>query len=172
MPNTIWTDKPLVIDEAGIKGPRAEEALWEQAVYPIGNGRLGATAFGDPRRERIPFNQDSLWVGNEDNTGAYQPFGDLHVETGHAAYEGYRRELDIARAVQTITYRSGGVGYTRQYFASYPAQCLVLQFTADRPGTLSGTAWQLSRYPDHGGGIDPDHARGYRLALVLAPAAR
>jgi len=141
MPNTLWTDKPLVINEAGIKGPRGEESLWEQSVYPIGNGRLGATAFGDPRRERIQFNQDSLWVGNEDNTGAYQPFGDLHIETGHAEYEDYRRELDIARAVQTITYRSGGVGYTRRYFASYPAQCLVLQFSADRPGALSGSAW-------------------------------
>lgn len=141
MANTIWTDKPLVITEAELKGPRAEEALWEQAVYPIGNGRLGAAAFGEPRRERIQFNQDSLWVGNEDNTGACQPFGDLFIETGHAEYEDYRRELDIARGVQTITYRAGGVGYTRQYVASYPAQCLVLQFTADQPGSCSGTAW-------------------------------
>jgi len=121
--------------------PARERAIWEQGVYPIGNGRLGGTAFGDPRCERFQFNQDSLWVGNEDNTGAYQPFGDLYVETGHAAYEDYRRELDLARAVQTVTYRSGGIGYTRQYFASYPAQCLVLRFAADQPGSLSGSAW-------------------------------
>lgn len=135
----LWTDQPVVIDESRVEKPRDEEAIWEAAVYPIGNGRLGCTAFGEPRRERIQFNQDSLWVGNEDNTGAYQPFGDVYVELpAHASYENYRRALDIERAVQTITYRSGGVNYRREYFASYPAQLIVLRFTADQPGQLSG----------------------------------
>lgn len=137
--NLIWTDQPLVIDYSRVARPADEERFWEQAVYPIGNGRLGGTAFGEPRRERIQFNQDSLWVGNEDNTGAYQPFGDVYVELpAHATYENYRRELDIARAVQTTTYRSGGVHYRREYFASYPAQLIVLRFSADQPGQLTG----------------------------------
>jgi alpha-L-fucosidase 2 len=136
--SVLWTDKPLSIDYGAVKRPRDEEALWEQAVYPIGNGRLGCTAFGEPKRERIQFNQDSLWVGNEDNTGGYQPFGDLYVELPHDVYDAYRRELDIARAVHAVAYRSGGVNYARTYFASYPAQVIVFHFTADRPGALSG----------------------------------
>ena len=138
MRECLWTDKPLVIDYSTIKFPRAEEELWEQAVYPVGNGRLGCTAFGEPHNERIQFNQDSLWVGNEDNTGGYQPFGDIYVEIPHDEYSDYRRELDIGRAVQTITYRSGGVNYKREYFASYPAQLLIFRFTADRQASLSG----------------------------------
>jgi alpha-L-fucosidase 2 len=139
MDDILWTDRPLIIDSSTVAKPRDEEEPWEQTVYPIGNGRLGGTAFGEPQKERIQFNQDSLWVGNEDNTGAYQPFGDVHVEMPHGEYSDYRRELDVGRAVQTITYRSGGVGYKREYFASYPAQLMVLRFSADRAGSLSGT---------------------------------
>jgi alpha-L-fucosidase 2 len=37
-------------------------ARWTEAL-PIGNGRLGAMVFGDPRRERIQLNEDSVWAG-------------------------------------------------------------------------------------------------------------
>ena len=139
MRQILWAERPQIIDCYTVTKPRDEEALWEQGVYPIGNGRLGCTAFGEPRKERIQFNHDSLWVGNEDNTGGYQPFGDVYIEMSHVEYSNYRRELDIGRAVQTITYRSGDVNYRREYLASYPAQLLVLRFTSDRAGSLSGT---------------------------------
>lgn len=35
---------------------------WYEAV-PIGNGRLGAMVYGDPQRERIRLNEDTLWSG-------------------------------------------------------------------------------------------------------------
>ncbi len=35
---------------------------WKQAL-PVGNGRLGAMVFGDPRQERIQLNEDSMWAG-------------------------------------------------------------------------------------------------------------
>ncbi|MCR5217635.1 glycoside hydrolase N-terminal domain-containing protein [Treponema sp.] len=35
---------------------------WTSAL-PLGNGRLGCMVFGDPVRERIQFNEDSLWSG-------------------------------------------------------------------------------------------------------------
>ncbi len=168
MKHTLWADKPVIVADDAT--PREGRALWQDNVYPIGNGRLGATVFGEPAHERIQFNQDSLWVGNEDNTGAYQPFGDIYVEmgrekhpstqvpkyprkseipksledlesdsqVGHLEYTNYRRELDISRAVHTITYESGGVQYKREYFASYPGQVMVLRFSADNPGSISG----------------------------------
>jgi alpha-L-fucosidase 2 len=134
----LWTNEPLVFSETVAKSPRYSSRNWERSVYPLGNGRLGCTAFGEPRRERIQFNEDSLWVGNEDCTGGYQPFGDVYVEMPHAEYSDYRRELDISRAVQTITYTSGGVRYTREYFASHPAQVMVFRFSADKAGALAG----------------------------------
>jgi alpha-L-fucosidase 2 len=50
----------------------------------------------------------------------------------------YRRELDISRAVHTVTYPSEGVNYRREYFASHPAQVMVFRYTADKPGRHSG----------------------------------
>lgn len=137
-PLTLWSEEPVVVDLKSRESPRQYFQLWERNVYPIGNGRLGATLFGDPKLEQIQFNEDSLWVGNEDNTGAYQPFGDVFVEFNHGDVSEYRRELDISRAVHTVTYRSGGVKHTRTAFASHPAQVMVFRFTAEKPGSLSG----------------------------------
>ena len=36
---------------------------WEQQALPIGNGRLGAMLFGNLARERLPFNDITLWRG-------------------------------------------------------------------------------------------------------------
>ena len=90
MKHRLWSDQPLSIDLDILENRRQEQNLWEKAVYPIGNGRLGCTAFGVPDKERIQFNQDSLWVGNEDNTGGYQPFGDVYIDMPHADWRDYR----------------------------------------------------------------------------------
>jgi len=124
-PLALWYDRPA--------------SKWERQALPIGNGRLGCMIFGQPAAERIQFNEDSLWIGDEKDTGAYQAFGDLHVEmTDHKADQ-YRRQLDISTAVHTITYTSRGTTYRREYFASHPAEVLVFRFTADKKGAHTGT---------------------------------
>jgi alpha-L-fucosidase 2 len=52
----------------------------------------------------------------------------------------YRRELDLANAISTVTYKKDGVTYTREAFASAPDQVMVFRFTADKPGKVSFTA--------------------------------
>lgn len=137
----LWSDLPVIVSETAVKNLRSLDKIWSEEIYPLGNGRLGCTVFGLPELERIQFNEDSLWVGNEDHTGGYQPFGDLYIQFGHKDYSKYRRELDISKAVQTVKYESGGVTYTREYIASYPDQVLAFRFTADKPGSLSGEIW-------------------------------
>ncbi len=112
---------------------------WQKEALPIGNGRLGAMIYGDAAREHIQFNEDTLWIGDEQDTGAYQTFGDIYVDLGHENVTDYQRELDISRAVHTIKYVCGGVTYTRQYFASHPAGVMVFHFTADTKGAYTGT---------------------------------
>jgi alpha-L-fucosidase 2 len=54
----------------------------------VGNGRIGAMVFGNPIKERIQFNDASLWTGGANPSGgydvnefgAYQNFGDLFIE--------------------------------------------------------------------------------------------
>ncbi|MDR1860983.1 MAG: glycoside hydrolase family 95 protein, partial [Bacteroidales bacterium] len=55
----------------------------------------------------------------------YQPLGDLHLRFNSNDRDGgeitdYRRELDIANSLLTVSYRRNGALYTHEYFASHP----------------------------------------------------
>lgn len=218
----------------------------ETEALPVGNGRLGAMVFGGVARERVQFNEDSLWTGDDCPTGdygkmgAYQmvrrtprqagnlgtaiaqggchrkiladlrqrhagwrpihvgierlqrrpelvdarpareraPFAErgetktyavrqpkafrlyrltfapntdvrhfqvaeihpvgVQVAVGSGPQEGYRRELDLATAVASAEFTKDGVRHRREVFASHPAQVLVIRWTADKRGAMSG----------------------------------
>ncbi len=44
----LWYEQPAV--------------KWEEAL-PVGNGRIGGMIYGDPQREKIQFNEETLWTG-------------------------------------------------------------------------------------------------------------
>jgi alpha-L-fucosidase 2 len=56
-----------------------------------------------------------------------------------AGAESYRRALDLATALHTISYRRNGVTYTREAFASHADGVLVFRFSADKPGMVAGS---------------------------------
>ncbi len=69
---------------------------------------------------------------------SYLPLADLRIAFEHsAAAEDYRRELDLDAAVARVTYRSGGVSFTREVFASAPDQVIVVRLRASEPGALT-----------------------------------
>ena len=170
-PHILWSPSPVAPPENIANNLRSLDKYWSENVYPMGNGRLGFTVFGDPALERIHFNEDSLWVGNEDHTGGYQPFGDVYVETGHKEFTNYHRSLDLRRAVQTVTYTSGGVTHTREYFASHPAQVSVIRFKADKPGALSGKVWLDSMHRSDFA-ASQGHAKEAMAAIKTTAAGR
>ena len=49
----------------------------------------------------------------------------------------YCRQLDLAKAVATTTFTSGGVKYTRTAFTSLPDGVMAVQLTADKKGAIS-----------------------------------
>ncbi len=58
---------------------------WRREVFPLGNGRMGSTVFGGVDQERVQFNVDSLWTGDEsEEFGAYQNFGYLSIDIAGA----------------------------------------------------------------------------------------
>lgn len=68
----------------------------------------------------------------------YQAMGRLHLRfTGHDAVQDYRRELDLDSAIARVSYRIGDARYTREVFASYPDQIVVVRLACDRPGRLT-----------------------------------
>jgi len=271
-----------------------EGRQWMSEALPLGNGHMGAMLYGGVAAERVQFNEESLWVGDEADTGAYQNFGELRIDfdgevgrgtvtnpshhdspsgqtvaesvdgktetkwcvehggrfpitwqmampaarklpvatytltsaedvperdpkdwrflgsqdgehwnllderkdeaiwpgrnaeksfafansTAYAYYRfeflathnaphfqlseialgdgakpdvsvhNYRRELDLNRAVNRVTYERHGIRYTREAFASFPARVIAWRITADRPGVITA---KLSINDAHGG---------------------
>ena len=157
--------------------------VWEEAL-PVGNGRMGAMFFGDPRKERIQFNENTLYSGEPEtpkninivpdlthiqqllNEGknteagdiiqnkwigrlneAYQPFGDLYIDfDSKEAVTDYIHSLDMENAVVTTFYKQNGVKISREVFASYPAQAIIIHLKASKP-VLSFTAYLSSPHP-------------------------
>ncbi len=71
---------------------------------------------------------------------SYLPLGDLMLKFGDSnEILGYTRSLDIANAIATVTYISGGVRYKREVFASAPDNILVIKISSDTPGSISFT---------------------------------
>jgi alpha-L-fucosidase 2 len=70
----------------------------------------------------------------------YEPLGDLFL-----TFEGikdsdtsdYRRSLDLFEGVAAVSFTNNGTRYTRQAFASYPDQAIVVHLTADQSGALN-----------------------------------
>ena len=69
---------------------------------------------------------------------AYQPLGDLLIDFAHSGpASGYRRELNLDTAIVKVTYSADGAIYTREVFASAPAQVIVTRLVCSKPGGLN-----------------------------------
>ena len=140
-PMCLWYDQPAT--------------SWMTEALPIGNGPMGAMLFGGTEIERIQFNEISLWSGVRETTkehigkegdnrmGSHQAFGDVFVRLNHDwdQVTNYSRQLDLERAVHTVEYDYNGVHYTQTAFACHPANVIVVQLKADKPGAVSGLVW-------------------------------
>ena len=73
----------------------------------------------------------------------YQAFGDILLDFSKSSQEeviGYRRALNLDSATATVEYTRGGVKFTREAIASWPAQAIAIRLTASKPGALNFTA--------------------------------
>lgn len=123
---------------------------WMTSALPIGNGELGAMFFGGVQHERVQFNEKTLWTGSPSERGAYQNFGDLDLDfAGTDSCADYRRELCLDEAIGRVSYRSGGVKFTREYFVSYPDRAVVLRISA--PGCEGRISFSAGLSDAHAG---------------------
>lgn len=79
---------------------------------------------------------------------AYQPLGDLLIKqplTGTST--NYYRGLDVGNATSITRFTVNGVTFTREIFASAPAQVIVIRLTASKKGALDFTALARSPHP-------------------------
>jgi alpha-L-fucosidase 2 len=130
----LWYEQPMA------QGHFMDEAL------PVGNGQVGGLISGGVARENIVLNEDSLWSGDANTSGdygtmgTYQMLGNLIVNLpGQEKFSNYRRDLDIADALAHVSYDVNGIKFTREYFASHSDHILVFHFSANKPGSYTGS---------------------------------
>lgn len=88
------------------------------------------------------------------NVQAYMPMGHLLLTKPNGRIRGYRRVLDIDRAVAEVTYTNNGVGYRWEYFTSLTAGCLIIRGTANQEGSISLSLKLKSKLRHHFGFTD------------------
>lgn len=72
----------------------------------------------------------------------YQTLGDLHLDfsamglSADATVEGYRLQLDLDKAIASVSFRHNGVQHRREIFVSAPDQVIVVRISADKPKSL------------------------------------
>jgi len=137
------------------QSPGSESNVMQQGL-PIGNGRLGAMATGDPAADAYFLTDVSLWTGganvalgsdgqfpydNGGNFGSFQTLAKAHVNVpahSTSAVSGYRRMLDLSNGYVSATYQYGGVTYTREAYASHPDDVVVVRLKQSGGGSYTG----------------------------------
>ncbi|WP_206641540.1 glycosyl hydrolase family 95 catalytic domain-containing protein [Nonomuraea polychroma] len=168
---TLWYDKPATDWETQAlpigNGPLGamvfggvaseqiqfnEKTLWTGGPgspgYDFGNwktprpGAIAAVQQQIDRDGKMAPNDVAARLGQpKTGFGAYQTFGDLHLDFAGAPQDaaGYRRELSLREAVARVGYTADGVRYEREYFASNPGNVIVGRLAADQGGKVSFT---------------------------------
>lgn len=81
---------------------------------------------------------DSLLKPSGNSGMPYQPVGTLLVKfPGHEIFTNYYRDLDLERALSSVSYDVDGIRYQRMAFASFTQGVIILRLTASKPGRIS-----------------------------------
>jgi alpha-L-fucosidase 2 len=124
-PLTLWYDAPAT--------------RWVEAL-PVGNGRLGAMVFGGPARERIQFNESTVWTGGPHDY----------------ARAGASRYLDTLRALLYAGHQREAEALAQVHFMSAPLRQRAYQSFGDLRLDFPG--------------VDSAHVSEYRRELDLDSA--
>jgi alpha-L-fucosidase 2 len=71
-------------------------------------------------------------------TASYSPLGDLRInQPVKGEVKEYRRELDLKTAIASTTFSVGGVKYSREVYASFGDDVIVIKLRSNKKGTLN-----------------------------------
>lgn len=138
--NVIWFEQPASTGTSimqNVKGGWPYDLDWEKHSLPIGNGYMGANIFGRTDVERIQLSEKTMNTKAEWSIGVFTNLSEIYLDFHHNAPREYRRELSLDKAVATVSYEYDGVRYSREYFANYPSNVIVVNIKADKPGRIN-----------------------------------
>ena len=115
------------------------DADWERWSLALGNGYMGAAIFGRTDTERIQLSEKTLANGSCYKNGGFTNFAEFYIDFNHSDVHNYKRTLRLNDAISTVDYDYEGVHYSREYFANYPSNVLVVRLSANQREKLSFT---------------------------------
>lgn len=172
--DVLWDDRPA-------------DGNWQNSWYPIGSGALGAMLDGGTDHFRVQFNADTLWTGGKNissavtdrdsersacaDKGRYQAFGVLEIyNRSIGAVRGYRRELDLGRAVYSDCFMAAGAGWftsdaqiSREAFASRADNLMAVHVKNSR-----NIPYEVMMVGRHGEKVVCRSVDGKRAAIIFA----
>lgn len=81
---------------------------------------------------------------------SHQTMGDLYIDFNtKKQVKNYRRSLSLDAALVSVSYTSGGYGYSQKVFASHPDDVLIIELETDAPEGM-GFTLRLDRPDDKG----------------------
>jgi len=120
-----------------------EHTLWDgRPVNPNNPEALGALPevqrllFEDKNKEAVKLASETM-LGRPTRIKSYQSLGELWFDTPQLNATDYVRTLDLSTAIATTEYKSEGVTYKREYFASSVDNVVVMRITADQKNKIN-----------------------------------
>lgn len=94
---------------------------WNEAL-PLGNGRIGAMVFGNPHRERLQLNEETVWSGGPGNNVPENFKESLDEIRGLIFEDRYREAQDLAHQKLTGSGKHNGMCYqpVGNFFIDFP----------------------------------------------------
>lgn len=123
---TVWAGQP-----DSNANPAVEAGALDEIRQLIFDGKYRAAQDMVDRKIFFPTNHGM----------SYQTVGDLRLDfPGHDDFTGYRRELDVANALSSVSYEVDEVRYSREVLASLADDVLVVRLTASQKGAITVNA--------------------------------
>ncbi len=156
-PATVWTEAlPIgngrlgAMIFGGIEGERIqlnEDTLWGGSPYDPSNPEalqalpeVRKLVFEGKYKEAEALIQAKM-MSKPLKQMPYQTIGDLRLAFPSVnEVSDYRRELDLNSAISTVNYKTDGVEFKREIFATAVDNVIVLRLTANKPGQVSFSA--------------------------------
>lgn len=68
----------------------------------------------------------------------YQTMGDLFISfNGHNEYSDYYRDLNISKAIASVSYKVDGTTFHREIFTSFTDQAIIIKLSANKKSSIS-----------------------------------
>jgi alpha-L-fucosidase 2 len=148
-----------------------EDSVWEGYKRDADNTnalaalpKIRELLFADKDDDAVKLIGDTM-MGIPSRLRSYQPLGDLWIDSpGITNAQNYRRELDLDTGISKVTYQIGGDIFTREIFASYPDNVIVVQITCNHRHKIN-LQLGMSRELDAKSSVDSSNSEALKLIL-------